>query len=154
MLFHGEAFDQRIGPGGRNYFLNRKRRFLVNRFRNKRRRTDRFWKHTEFVRYLRERLLFVGPMQGGVVEAPDDGGLDDFEIGRDVEVARHVEGGVADMQDLATRLLASSARDLRQNGIADGIERLCDQCRADHLGRIARAERDQPPPPTLWDRQR
>src|SRR5215468_6529920 len=151
MLFHGEAFDQRIGLGGRSYFINRKRRFLVNRFRNKRRRTDRFWKHTEFVRYLRERLLLVGPMQRGVVKAANDGGFDDFEIGRDVEIARHVERGVADMQDLATGLPASGTGDLRQYGIADGIERLCDQRRTDHLGRVARAKCDQPPSPALWD---
>ena len=70
---------------------NRKRRFLVNLFRNKRRRFDRFWKDPEFARYLLERLLLVGPVQGGVVEALHDGGFDDFEIGRDVEIARHVQ---------------------------------------------------------------
>ena len=50
-----------------------------------------FWKHTEFARYLLERLLLVGPVQGRVVEAMHDGGFDDFEIGRDVEIARHVQ---------------------------------------------------------------
>src|SRR6185369_2481166 len=51
------------------YLPSRKRRLLVKRFRNNRRRSDRFWKHTELARYLLERLLLVGPMQGGVVEA-------------------------------------------------------------------------------------
>src|SRR5215831_14919892 len=88
---------------GRTHFLSRNlsRRFFVRRFRNKRRRTERFWKHTESARYLLERLLLVGPVQGCVVEAVHDGGFDDLEIGRDVEVAGHVERGVADVQDLA-----------------------------------------------------
>src|SRR3569623_2867369 len=87
----------------RAHFFSRhlSRRLFVNRFRNKRRRTDRFWKHTEGARYLLERLLLVGPVQGGVVEAVHDGGFDEFEIGRDVEVAGHVERGIADVQDLA-----------------------------------------------------
>src|ERR1700760_5140810 len=111
------------------YFLSRKRRFLVNRFRNKRRRSDPFWKHTELARYLLERLLLVGPVQGRVVEAVHDGGFDDFEIGRDVEIARHVERGIADMQDFAARLAAGGAGDFRQDRVAHRVERLRDQRR-------------------------
>jgi hypothetical protein len=74
-----------------HYFPSRKRRLFVNRFRNKRRRLERFWKHTELARYLLERLLLVGPVQGGVVESVDDGGFDAFELGRDVEIARHIQ---------------------------------------------------------------
>ena len=91
MLGHGDALDQHHFIIVQSYFERRKRRLLVNRFRNKRRRPDRFWKHTELARYLLERLLFVGPVQGGVVEAVNDGGFDDFKIGRDVEIAWHVE---------------------------------------------------------------
>lgn len=91
MLCHGDAIDQHHFFIVQHYFPSRKRRFLVNLFRNKRRRLDCFWKDTELTRYLLERLLFVGPVQGGVVEAVHDGGFDDFEIGRDVEIARHVE---------------------------------------------------------------
>jgi hypothetical protein len=42
----GAAFDL---SGRRVHLLSRNlsRRFFVNRFRNERRRTDRFWKHTE-----------------------------------------------------------------------------------------------------------
>src|SRR3954447_612692 len=69
-----------------HHFFSRNRRLFVKRFRNERRRTERFWKHTEGAGYLLERLLLVGPVQGGVVEAVHDGGFDDFEIGRDVEV--------------------------------------------------------------------
>src|SRR5205085_8206028 len=96
----------------RGYFCSRNRRLFVNRFRNKRRRLERFWKHTEFARYLLERLLLVGPVQGGVIEAVHDGGFDDLEIGRDVEVARHVQRRIADMQDVATRLARAGAGDL------------------------------------------
>src|ERR1044072_6686258 len=55
----------RSGRGLRAYFFNRNlcRRFFVNRLRNERRRTERFWKHTESARYLLERLLHVGPVQ-------------------------------------------------------------------------------------------
>jgi hypothetical protein len=42
---------------------------LRHLFRNKRRRLDSLWKHAEFARYLLERLLLVGPVQGGVIEA-------------------------------------------------------------------------------------
>src|SRR5258706_15359918 len=55
--------------GDPHHFFSRKRRLLVNLFRNKRRRVDRFWKRAELARYLPERLLLVGPVQGGVVEA-------------------------------------------------------------------------------------
>src|SRR3974390_872763 len=61
MLFHGEPLDKPRFP---DHFWIRKRRRFVNLFRNKRRRPDRFWKHTEFARHLLERLLLVGPMQG------------------------------------------------------------------------------------------
>src|SRR5579872_4070175 len=99
---YGEGWPQNAGRA--HYLRNRKRRFFVSRFRNERRRLERFWKHTELARYLLERLLLVGPMQGRVVEAVHDGRFDDFKIGRNVEIARHVERGVADMQDFATRL--------------------------------------------------
>src|ERR1700742_2108068 len=145
----GEVFDGRTGPAFRGYLANRKRRFFVSRFRNKRRR---FWKHTELARYLLERLLLVGPMQRGVVEAMLNGRLYDFEIGRDVEIARHVERGVADVQDFAPRLSRTGARDLGQDRIAHGVEGLCDQGRADDLGRIAGTERNHPAPPALRDR--
>jgi hypothetical protein len=147
-----DPFDQ-LRRGRRGHFRSRKRRLFVNLFRNKRRR-DRFWKHTELARYLLERLLLVGPMQRRVVESVDDGGFDDLEIGRDVEIARHVERGVADMQDFAARFPAGSARDLGQNWIAHRVERLRDQRRADDLGGIAGAERDHPTSPALRYRQR
>src|SRR5437016_6303620 len=83
---HRDALDKRRSVA-RGYFCSRNRRLFVNRFRNKRRRLERFWKHTEFARYLLERLLLVGPVQGGVIEAGHDGGFDYLEIGRDVEVA-------------------------------------------------------------------
>src|SRR5689334_11535825 len=118
-----------------NHFLSRKRRFLVSLFRSKWRRF-RFWKHTELARYLRERLLLVGPVQGGVVEAVHDGRLDDFEIGRDVEVPGHVERGIANVQDLAAGAPATRARDLWQDWIGHGIEKLREQRRAGHLCRI------------------
>src|ERR1019366_1659471 len=154
MFRHNDALDQRRRCTGQYYFFSRKRRFFVNLFRNKRRRFDRLWKRAEFARYLPERLLLVGPVQGGVVESLHDGGFDDFEIGRDVEIARHVERRIADVQDFAPRLLAAGARDLGQDRGAHGVERLRDQRRADDLGGIAGAERDHPPPPALRDRQR
>ena len=138
---------------GRGHFCRRKRRLFVNRFRNKRRRFD-LWKHTEFARYLLERLLLVGPVQRGVVEPVHDRGFDDFEIGRDVEIARHVERGIADMQDFAPGLARGRAGNFRQDRIAHRVERLRDQRRADDLGGIAGAERDHAPPPALRHRQR
>src|SRR6516164_9554603 len=104
---HGDALNQRRRAVGQYHFCNRKRRFRVNLFRNKRRRTERFWKRSELARYLPERLLLVGPVQCRVVEAMHDGGFDDFEIGRDVEIARHVERGIADVEDFAPGLPAS-----------------------------------------------
>ena len=50
--------------------------------------------------------------------------------------------------------LRAGAGDLGQDRIADGVERLCDQRRADDLGGIAGAERDHSPSPALRDRQR
>src|SRR6202161_3499894 len=100
----GAVLWRHAGALDRGYFLSRKRRLLVNRFRNKRRRLDRFWKDTEFACHLLERLLLVGPVQGRVVEALHDGGFDDFEIGRDIEIARHVERRITDMQDFAAGL--------------------------------------------------
>src|ERR1700733_3337228 len=146
------------GTGARNrggdcllrYLRNWKRRLFVNLFRNKRRR---FWKHTELARYLLERLLFVGPMQGGVVEPMHDGWFDDFEIGRDVEIARHIKRRVADMQDFATGLSRAGLRHPRQDRIAHGVEGLRDQGRADGLGGVAGTEGDHPPPKALRDRQ-
>src|SRR3954454_22415927 len=96
MLRDGDALDQgRLFD--RTHFLKRKRRLLANRFRNKRRRIGGLWKHAEFARYLPERLLLVGPVQCRVIETLDDGGLDDLEIRRDVEIPRHVQRRVADM---------------------------------------------------------
>src|SRR6266702_8350778 len=100
--------------GDQGYFFSRKRRLFVNLFRNKRRRLDRLWKHAEFASYLLERLLLVGPVQGRVVEALHDGGFDDFEIGRDVEVARHLERCITNVQDFAPGLSGAGARDLGQ----------------------------------------
>src|SRR5580704_9109147 len=68
---------QRRFLAGQGHFFSRKRRLFVNLFRNKRRRLDRLLKRAEFARYLPERLLLVGPVQGGVVEAVHDGGFDD-----------------------------------------------------------------------------
>src|ERR1700712_4005286 len=118
---HGHALDEGRLYRDLHYFRSRNRRLLVNLFRNKRRRLD-LWKHTEFAGYLRERLLLVGPVQGGVVEAVHDGGFDDFEIGRDVEVAGHVERGIADVQDLAAGLSGGGAGDFWQDRIAYGVE--------------------------------
>ena len=50
--------------------------------------------------------------------------------------------------------LRAGARDLGQDRIAHGVEGLRDQRRADHLGRVAGAERDHAPPPALRHRQR
>src|SRR6201986_3214522 len=102
------------------YLRNWKRRLFVNLFRNKRRR---FWKYTELARYLLERLLFVGPMQGGVVEPVHDGWFDDFEIGRDVEIARHIERGVADVQDFAAGLSRSWLRGPRPERVGHRVAR-------------------------------
>ena len=52
------------------------------------------------------------------------------------------------------RLPAARLRDLGQDRIAHGAERLRDQRRADQPRRIARAERDQAPAPALRHRQR
>src|ERR1700733_9687054 len=133
------------------YLRNWKRRFFVNLFRNKRRR---FWKHTELARYLLERLLFIGPMQGGVVEPVHDGWFDDFEIGRDVEIARHIKRGIADVQDLAAGLSRAGLREPGQDRVAHGIEGLRDQGRADDLGGVAGTECHHPPPKALRNRQR
>src|SRR6476660_10335224 len=112
MLGDLDALGQRSPFDDSGYLRIRRRslRLFVNLFRNKRLR-ERFWKHTEFARYLLERLLLVGPMQRRVVESVDDGRFDDLEIGRNVEIARHVERGIADMQDLAPRLAAGGAGD-------------------------------------------
>src|SRR3954451_2193471 len=119
------------------HFLSRKRRLFVNRFRNERRRTYRFWKRSEFARYLPERLLLVGPMQGRVVEPLHNGGFDDFKIRRDVEIARHVQRRISDVQYFATRLLRPCARDFGQDRVTHGVESLRDQCRADDLRGVA-----------------
>ena len=50
--------------------------------------------------------------------------------------------------------LGAGARDLGQDRIAHGVERLRDQRRADDFGGIAGAERNHAPPPALRDRQR
>ena len=93
-------------------------------------------------------------MQRLVVEALADRRLDDVEIGRDVEIARAVQRGVADFQNLLQRLQAARERDLGQDRIAHGAERVRDQRRADQPRRIARAERDHAPAPALRHRQR
>src|SRR5437764_863263 len=51
------------------------------------------------------------------------------------------------MEDFATCLARAGAGDLRQDRIAHGVERLRDQRRADDLGGITGAERDQAPAP-------
>ncbi len=58
MLRDGDALDQRRLLDNESHLFSRNRRFLVNLFRNKRRRVDRFWKRAEFARYLPERLLW------------------------------------------------------------------------------------------------
>jgi hypothetical protein len=93
-------------------------------------------------------------LQGFVVEASPDRRLDDVEIGRDVEVARAVQRGVANFEDLLERLHAAHHRDLRQDRIAHGAESVGDQRRANQPRRIARAERDHAPPPALRQRHR
>jgi hypothetical protein len=75
-----------------------------------------------------------------VIEAEFNGRLHDAKIGRDVEVARHIERVMPDMQDLAAFFLALHEFDPRQDRIADGLERLRDQAGTDHLRRHARAE--------------
>src|SRR5437879_6958660 len=91
MLGDPDVLDHGFRNGDRSHFRNRNRRRFVSLFRSKRRRPDIVWKHTELARYLLERLLLVGPVQGGVVEAVHDGGFDDLEVRRDVEIARHVQ---------------------------------------------------------------
>ena len=96
----------------------------------------------------------IGPLQPLVIEAARDRRLDHVEIGRDVEVARAIQRGVADFQNLLARLPAAGELDLGQDRIAHGAERIRDQRRADQPRRIARAERDQAPAPALRHRQR
>src|SRR5580700_9425085 len=50
------------------------------------------------------RMGQIGPLQGLVIKTLADGRLDHVEIGRDVEVARAVQRGVADFQNLLQRL--------------------------------------------------
>src|SRR4051794_36125368 len=73
MFSDPDSLDHGFRNGDRSYFRNRNRRRFVSLFRSKRRRPDIVWKHTELARYLLERLLLVGPVQGGVVEAVHDG---------------------------------------------------------------------------------
>ena len=96
----------------------------------------------------------IGPLQRLVIEALADGRLDHVEIRRNVEVARAIQRGVADLQNLLPRLPAARERDLGQDRIAHGGERIRDQRRADEPRRIARAERDHAPAPALRHRQR
>src|SRR6266567_1289442 len=52
-----------------------------------------------------------------ISELMDDGGFHDLEIGRDVEIARHVERRIPDVQDFAAGLPGASAGDLGQDRI-------------------------------------
>ena len=58
------------------------------------------------------------------------------------------------MEDFTTRLPRACTGNPGQDRVAHGVESLRDQRRADHLGRIAGAERDHAPSPALRDRQR
>src|ERR1700674_6067900 len=63
MLGYGDALDAYLFFTVRCYFFSRKRRLLVNLFRNKRRRFDCCWKDTELACYLLETLLVVRPVE-------------------------------------------------------------------------------------------
>jgi hypothetical protein len=89
-----------------------------------------------------------------IVEASGDGGLHHVEKRGDVEVARAVERRMANLEDLLDRLPAARQRDLGQDGIVNGTERLRNQCRTNQPRWIAGTERNQPPAPALRHRQR
>ena len=85
------SVDKLRSPAGIRPNLRGRYDGVAWRERRLRRLEDSRWKGIFLRRYLRERLWLVRPMQRGVVEAVFDGRFDDGEIGRDVEVARHVE---------------------------------------------------------------
>lgn len=85
-----------------------------------------------------------------VVEAALDARLDDLEEGRGIEVARHVQAVVANVQDLGLRAHPAPRAgvdklDFRQDRITQRVEGLRDQGRADRLRRLAAAEREHAP---------
>ena len=68
--------------------------------------------HVEHWACLRQRRQ-IGPIHELVVEILHQGRFDDFEIRRNVEIARRVKRGMANLQDLTPRRLAFELRDLR-----------------------------------------
>src|SRR5262249_18065793 len=91
----------------------------------------------------------VGPMHLPGIEAALERGLQDREIRRDVEIARRIERGMPDLENLAAGGAAFHPRDLGQDRISHELEGLGDQSGADQPGRVARPERDHAPAPAL-----
>lgn len=54
-----------------------------------------------------------GPVHFPIVKARFDGGFDHGEIGRNIEVTRSIKRGVANMENLLPRLLATRPLDAR-----------------------------------------
>lgn len=85
-------------------------------------------------------------------------GLDDLEIGRDIEIPRHVETMVADMVHALNAIgtIRPGHRqgfDLGQDGIAHFGKTLGDQRRTDGAGWIPAAQRQQAAPPPYRNRR-
>src|SRR5262249_30143126 len=96
----------------------------------------------------------IGPVHLFVIEAALECRFDHGEIRRNVEIARRVERGMPDLENLPARRAALDAGDLGQDRIAHELESLGDQSRADQPGRVAGSERDHPPAPAPRHRQR
>src|SRR3982750_892384 len=89
--------------------------------------------------------VVLAPYQAAKLESLLQPRLDDSEKRRDVEIARHVQTVMANMQDFRARLCRAwcfglDQLDFRQDRIANRAERLREQGRADRLGRFAAAE--------------
>jgi len=61
---------------------------------------------------------------------------------------------VPDLEDFPSRRFAVEPSDFRQDRIAHGFERLCDERRADDARGVARTKRHHSAAPTLGHRQR
>ncbi|KAG1249950.1 hypothetical protein G6F68_013062 [Rhizopus microsporus] len=86
-------------------------------------------------------------------------GFDDGEVGRDVEVARGEQAVVPHMKNLghtagAHRVLRRHGLDQRQDRIANRLESLGDQRRADGAGGVAAAQAEHATAPTHRHRRR
>src|SRR6266571_1824951 len=95
----------------------------------------------------------IGPVDLLVIETTLERRLHHGEIWRNVEIARRVQRGMPDLENLPARRAALHPRDLGQDRVAHELEGLGDQRRADQPGRIAGTERDHAPAPALRHRQ-